>query len=114
LLRRSKIAVAKLDDVLSEAGDVSDETGCNLMSVASINDPKHWLGRAKEARALAEQLDDPEAKRTMLATADDYERLAKRESLRGVARALAARGVPTARGGSWTPVQVSAILQRAS
>jgi DNA invertase Pin-like site-specific DNA recombinase len=35
------------------------------------------------------------------------------KSLRGVARALAARGIPTARGGAWTPVQVSAILQRA-
>src|SRR5208283_3689855 len=32
--------------------------------------------------------------------------------LRGVARALAARGVPTARGGSWTAVQVSDILHR--
>jgi DNA invertase Pin-like site-specific DNA recombinase len=36
------------------------------------------------------------------------------KSLRGIARALAARGIPTARGGAWTPVQVSAILQRAS
>src|ERR1700680_1734776 len=36
------------------------------------------------------------------------------KSLRGVARALAARGIPTARGGAWTPVQVSAILQRVS
>jgi DNA invertase Pin-like site-specific DNA recombinase len=35
------------------------------------------------------------------------------KSLRGVARALAARGIPTARGGSWTPVQVTAILRRA-
>jgi DNA invertase Pin-like site-specific DNA recombinase len=34
------------------------------------------------------------------------------KSLRGVARALAARGIPTVRGGSWTPVQVSAILER--
>ena len=34
-------------------------------------------------------------------------------SLRGVARALAARGIPTARGGTWTPVQVGAILRRA-
>jgi hypothetical protein len=33
-------------------------------------------------------------------------------SLRGVARALAARGVPTARGGPWTAVQVSDILRR--
>jgi DNA invertase Pin-like site-specific DNA recombinase len=34
------------------------------------------------------------------------------KSLRGVARALSARGIATARGGTWTPVQVSAILQR--
>ena len=31
------------------------------MSLYSINDPKHRLDRAKEARALAEQMDDPEA-----------------------------------------------------
>jgi len=36
------------------------------MSLYSINDPKHWLDRAKEVRALAEQMNDPEAKRTML------------------------------------------------
>ena len=46
------------------------------MSLYSINNPKHWLDRAKEARALAEQMSDPEAKRTMLKNADDYERLA--------------------------------------
>jgi DNA invertase Pin-like site-specific DNA recombinase len=34
------------------------------------------------------------------------------KSLRGVARALAARGIATARGGAWTPVQVSDILHR--
>ena len=34
------------------------------------------------------------------------------KSLRGVARALAARGIATPRGGEWTPVQVSAILER--
>ena len=32
--------------------------------------------------------------------------------LRGVARALTARGVRTARGGDWTAVQVSDILRR--
>ena len=35
-------------------------------------------------------------------------------SLRGVARALAARGISTARGGVWTAVQVSDILRSAS
>ena len=34
------------------------------------------------------------------------------KSLRGIARELAARGIPTARGGEWTAVQVSAILHR--
>src|SRR3954466_5680042 len=34
------------------------------------------------------------------------------KSLRGVVRALAERGIPTARGGSWTRAQVSAILRR--
>jgi DNA invertase Pin-like site-specific DNA recombinase len=34
-------------------------------------------------------------------------------SLRGVAKALSARGVKTARGGKWSAVQVSDILQRA-
>ena len=35
------------------------------------------------------------------------------KSLRGVARALAARGTRTSRGGAWSPVEVSAILKRA-
>jgi DNA invertase Pin-like site-specific DNA recombinase len=35
------------------------------------------------------------------------------KSLRGVARALAARGAPTARGGEWSPVQVGDVLRRA-
>jgi hypothetical protein len=33
-------------------------------------------------------------------------------SLRGIARALTARGVNTARGGDWSDVQVAAILRR--
>jgi hypothetical protein len=76
------------------------------MSLYSINDPKHWLDRAKEARALAEQMNDPEAKRTMLKNADDYERLAQEReneqqdagqsqsscSIREIARELTAIG----------------------
>ena len=60
--------------------------GSNLMSLYSINDPKHWLDRAKEARALAEQMSDPEAKRTMLKNAYDYERLAQRAEERAAGR----------------------------
>jgi DNA invertase Pin-like site-specific DNA recombinase len=35
------------------------------------------------------------------------------QSLRGVARALKARGIKTARGGEWSAVQVADILRRA-
>ena len=35
-------------------------------------------------------------------------------SLHGIARALTARGVKTARGGDWTSVQVSNLLARVS
>jgi DNA invertase Pin-like site-specific DNA recombinase len=34
-------------------------------------------------------------------------------SLRAIAKALNARGVATARGGIWTPVQITAVLRRA-
>jgi hypothetical protein len=39
--------------VVSYLGVKPTKSGSNLMSDHSINDPKHWLDRAKEARALA-------------------------------------------------------------
>jgi hypothetical protein len=65
---------------------IGETAGAASMPLHSINDPNHWLDRAKEARALAEQMDDPEAKRTMLKNADDYERLAKRAEERAEGR----------------------------
>jgi hypothetical protein len=38
---------------------------------------RHWLDRAEKARAIAGQMNDPEAKRVMLGIADGYERMAK-------------------------------------
>jgi hypothetical protein len=50
-------------------------------------DPTVPNGRAgAEARALAEQIGDPETKRTMLKNADDYERLAQRAQERAAGR----------------------------
>lgn len=46
------------------------------------DDPKHWLDRAKTARAHAEQISDPELKRTMLDIAESYETLARRAEQR--------------------------------
>jgi hypothetical protein len=43
-----------------------------------VDDPVHWLGRAEEARAIAEDMRDAESKRIMLGIADDYDKLAKR------------------------------------
>jgi hypothetical protein len=49
---------------------------------AISNDPQHWRKRAAEARAMADQIADPVAKRAMLETAKGYERLAERAALR--------------------------------
>ena len=42
------------------------------------DDPAHWRKRADEARAMAEQMTDRDAKQMMLGIAEDYEKLAKR------------------------------------
>jgi len=47
------------------------------MRTTLISDPEHWRQRAKEARALAHQLDDAVAKQTLLEIAQSYEQLAE-------------------------------------
>jgi hypothetical protein len=42
----------------------------------SIDDPAYWRQRATDSRRMAEQLDDPVQKKTMLEIADGYEQLA--------------------------------------
>jgi hypothetical protein len=51
-----------------------------------INEPAHWLARAEEARILANQMNDAEAKVAMLRIAEDYERLAQRAEGRALGR----------------------------
>lgn len=43
---------------------------------------EHWLARAQEARDMAENIADPEAKRAMLEIAANYEKVAKRAEAR--------------------------------
>jgi hypothetical protein len=50
------------------------------MPTSFINDPEHWLDRAKEARTLADQMNDEGAKQAIIAA--DYERLAERAAER--------------------------------
>jgi hypothetical protein len=40
------------------------------------DDPMHWRQLAHDARAAADQLPDPETKKTLLEIADGYEQLA--------------------------------------
>ena len=44
----------------------------------TVDDPKHWRERAVTMRALAEEMEDADCKRSMLNIADEYERIAKR------------------------------------
>ena len=57
------------------------------MPDSHINDPQHWLERAKEARAIADEMKDLDARQRMLAIAKDYVRLAERAEAR-------AKGLP--------------------
>jgi hypothetical protein len=40
--------------------------------------PEHWRDRAQEARAMADNITDPDAKRAMLDIAESYEKIAER------------------------------------
>ena len=44
--------------------------------------PDYWLERAEEARAMALDMSDPEAKKAMLGIAENYEKIAKRAEAR--------------------------------
>jgi hypothetical protein len=51
-----------------------------------INDPEHWRSRAKETRAIADQMTDADSRSAMLRIADDYDRLAERAAQRVAGR----------------------------
>jgi hypothetical protein len=57
------------------------------MPIRFPTDAKHWRDRAGKARATAERMTDPEAKRVMLAIAIGYDKLAKRAEERQSAAA---------------------------
>jgi hypothetical protein len=47
------------------------------MSKGRLADPQYWRDRADEARALADQMKDPETKHIMLRVAEGHERQAE-------------------------------------
>jgi DNA invertase Pin-like site-specific DNA recombinase len=73
-----------------------------------LGNPRLEEARAPRMRANAEEA----ARQTALALPVIKPLYEQGLSLRAIARELAARGVPTARGGQWSAVQVSDILRR--
>jgi hypothetical protein len=53
-------------------------TGSAPINAPTFTNPAHWRHRAQEARWLAQQLEDPEAKAAKLEMAGKYDRLAAR------------------------------------
>jgi len=51
---------------------------------SGTKDPLKWRHRAEDARAMADDFTDPEAKEMMLRIADAYNELARREEGKGV------------------------------
>jgi hypothetical protein len=72
-----------------------------------INEPAHWLARAEEARILANQMNDAEAKVAMLRIAEDYERLAQRAE----GRALEIQAECCATWGPCNPFVLPQVLE---
>jgi hypothetical protein len=64
------------------AGDSGVTLGGLAMTNNLRDDPQHWFDRAEKARVHAEQMSDPESKRTMLGIAASYESLARRADQR--------------------------------
>ena len=49
---------------------------------SEVGSPEHWRKRAKESRAIADQIGDSDAKAKMLAVAESYEKMATRAEAR--------------------------------
>jgi hypothetical protein len=52
------------------------------MPTSQLMDTEYWLARADEARAHATEMRDPDAKRTLLEIAENYQQLAEQAEAR--------------------------------
>lgn len=50
--------------------------------------PHHWLQRSKDAREIARDMANPEAKKAMLAVAESYAKIAQRAEVRLIEKEL--------------------------
>jgi DNA invertase Pin-like site-specific DNA recombinase len=104
------VAVAEL-----EAGLVSERTKAALAAAkrkgANLGNPNLAKASASGVASIRRNA-DAFAKQVLPVIREVQQGGAR--SLRAIAQALEARGIPTARRGQWTPVQVSAVLRRGS
>jgi hypothetical protein len=63
-------------------GRVLDFSVVRAVTYQSLNDSKHWRGRAEEMRTLADQMKDGDSRHMMLNLAADYDTLASRAEQR--------------------------------
>ena len=61
--------------------------------ISLIDNPAHWIARAEEVRAVADDMQDPESKRMLLKIAEDYDTIAERAQRRLNEKA-AREGIP--------------------
>jgi hypothetical protein len=52
------------------------------MPTSQLTDAEYWLARAAEARAHAREMPDPDARRTLLEIAENYQQLADQAEAR--------------------------------
>ena len=62
-----------------------------MTNLPPIDDPNYWRSRAEEARTMPEQMNDPDAKRTLLDIAAGYDRLALRAERRATLKVVRLR-----------------------
>ena len=52
------------------------------MPISRLMDTEYWVARAEEARAQASEMRDPDARRTLLEIAENYQQLAEQAEAR--------------------------------
>jgi hypothetical protein len=104
-----------LSGTIAEADFAADLAQGSPSVSSSISKAMASIGHSGFAHSCAEARRAPSASDCSLRRGSRFSCSIQRSgirSLRGIARVLAARGIPTARGGTWTAVQVSDILRR--
>lgn len=104
---RTKAALKSLD-VRAEAGDIAA-----LHSLANRED-KLRIGRSKLNRAKGhdKQRQQADARAALVKDAIELCMFKGARTMQAIADCLTARGIPTARGGQWSPTAVMRVMQR--